>query len=586
MSPEPPGNPSALRSPALHAALIILAVLACYLNSFSVPFQFDDADYILNNPAVRDPSILLDPSRIQGHMLRHFLMNRYVGFVSLWANFAAGGASTPGYHAVNVAVHLANALLLYALVLAGWRTPRMKGAGGRAPLAALGAALIFAAHPLMTQAVTYISQRFTSMAAMFYMGSLLAYSLARLEADDKRLKRYALYAAAFISGALAMKTKEIAITLPVALALWEFMLMDGPRRRRALRLAPFLLLGLIIPVTVLFSDQPFTSMVGDVLTRTRSDTLMPRATYLYTQFVVIVKYIGLLLYPSGLNVDHDQAIYASLANPAPLLSMLALAAMLGLGLWAARRMRNPLAAFGLVWFFLALSVESSILPIRDVMFEHRMYLPSAGLLMFISCAITRIRYRKAAFALIILVAVALSIATIKRNEVWQGTITLWEDAASKSPGKPRVFTNLGDAYAAHGLNDKAIESFQHAIALEPRYSRAYTGLGTLQLNLMMTAKAEETLTKAVETNPKNEDAWYNLGALYYLTGRYQLAVKSYSAALGLDPLDAAAALNLGRAEQKAGDDAAARRSYLDALRIQPSLALPPEASRLLSTSRP
>lgn len=573
------------RNPWLHAALIALLGMAAYANSFSVPFQFDDSDYILNNPAIRNVAILLEPSKIGGHVLYHYLLNRYVGFMSFSANYALHGASAWGYHAVNLAIHIANALLLYALIMIGWRSPRMKRAGSDAAavMAALSASMLFVAHPMMTQAVTYISQRFTSLATMFYLASMCTYALARIKTSRKAI----LLCISFLCGALAMKTKEISLTLPFALALFEFMLFEGPVKKRINRLAPFMLLALVIPLTVLFLDRPLTDFIGDILDRSRADTSMPRHQYLFTQFVVIMKYLGLFILPAGLNLDHDQQIHTSLAEPAVLFSLTGLLGIALTGLWAARRLRCPLAAFGLLWFFLSLSVESSILPIRDVMFEHRMYLPSAGLLTFALCSVfsaverpAGAQGRKIVFAFVTLIALALCGATIARNTVWQNPISLWEDVAQKSPRKPRAYTNLGYAYMQEGMPGQAILNYKKAIAIDPRYSRAYAGLGAVYLQTGMLDPAVENLRKAVSYDQTNDNALFNLGSAHFMKKEYALAISKYSSALDLQPLDADIAVKIGQAYQRAGDPKMALVYYRRAIRISPSIKLPLEAKSM------
>lgn len=559
----------------LYAVLISALGIAAYLNSFSVPFQFDDAFYITANPAIANPSMFVTPSKMQGHMLHHYLLNRYVGFVTLWANFALGGLNPVGYHVFNLAVHIASALLLYALMLCAFNAPRMQGVlePEAARMAALGAALLFVAHPIQTQAVTYISQRFTSLAAMFYIASLASYACARI--GGKR----SLFALAFVLGALAMKTKEISLTLPFAIALYEFMLHDGPLKARLKTLLPYMALVLIVPLTVLMLEKPFSDLMGDLMERSRADSSVPRTWYLMTQFVVIVKYLGLVLWPAGLNIDHDIPVYTALTQTPVYASIMGLMAFVGLGLWAARRL--PVAQFGLIFFFLALSVESSVIPIRDVMFEHRMYLPMAGLMMFASALAFKYIPRRVALSALVGLALILSAATFARNITWQSSIALWKDATVKSPRKPRTFTNLAFAYSSAADKQQAEQYYRRAIEIEPGYSRAWDGLGTVHFAMNKLEQAEEDFKRAIKTNPENDDAFFNLGSIYYLRGLYPEAISNYRAALALEPLDAVAEVNLGRAYQASGDNASAISAYRRAKAISPGVKLPNDAYKLL-----
>jgi hypothetical protein len=190
---------------------------------------------------------------------------------------------------------------------------------GYSQLIALFTALLFACHPLQTQAVTYIWQRVSSLSTMLYVLSLAAYVKWRLKQYNKpvsvpsgifNIKSISLYLISIISAIFAMKTKETAFMLPVMVTLYEFMFFQGKIRKRVLHLIPFLLTMLIIPLTLINIDKP----LGDLIRETKGFTTLSREAYFFTSFRVIVTYIRLLFLPINQNLDYDYPTYSSFFN--------------------------------------------------------------------------------------------------------------------------------------------------------------------------------------------------------------------------------------------------------------------------------
>ena len=442
--------PVALETPAdrqvsgakpLAMLLLVAVAAACiYSNTFSVPFQFDDESNIIDNPLIRDLGNFLD-----------FAGTRYVGFLSFALNYRFGGLNVFGYHLVNILIHITNGLLVYSLV--SLLIKAVPGDRFPVPWVAFAASLLFVVHPVQTQAVTYIVQRFASLMTLFYLLAVVGYLKWRLTAPDAR-GRYLWYGAALLSTILAMKTKENSFTLPFMILLVEVIFFRAFSKKRWLTLLPFLLTLLTIPLS-------HVDALGEAEGFARDTAEIGRFDYLFTQFRVILTYLRLLVLPINQNLDYDYPIYHSLFHPAVFLSFLVLLSLLGFaisligaraaGISASRLVKRRLIAFGILWFFLTLSIESSIIPIKDVIFEHRLYLPSVGFFLGIGLLAVhgwerwkRMRLPLAVTGLLILGA--LSIATYRRNFVWKDKITLWQDVIEKAPQKPRGHYNLGLAY--------------------------------------------------------------------------------------------------------------------------------------------
>ena len=576
---------------SIHLLILAAAAVAIYSNTFQVPFLWDDLTSITENPVIKNLENFFLNAR--GY---EFNPRRFVGYLTLAFNYSIGGLDVTGYHVVNLAIHIINSLLLYALILLTFRTPavRTSALSPHAGLLALCAALLFVVHPIQTQAVTYIVQRLTSLTALFYLLSLCLYAqwrLAREEHPAQGRKGLPLYIFSLITIVLAMKTKEIAFTLPVMVVLYEFCFF---RQRKLISLVPVLLTLAIIPFSLINIAKPVGVVLSDVSEITKVQAQISRWDYLLTQFTVITTYIRLLFLPVNQNLDYDYPVYESFWAVPVLLSFLFLLALVVLGVYlfvrsgwrqGEGRGGSRLAAFGVFWFFIALSVESSVIPIIDPIFEHRVYLPSAGFFIAFATGLAVMVQKvnsgaaaKGIAAVVITAVVVLGGATYARNGVWQSETALWEDVVEKSPLKARphnnlgsfydkqgrseeavreiltaiqlkpdndyAYYNLGIAYTGLGRIDDAIEAYRTAIRINPRSARAYNNLGILYGRQRQMDDAVQAFLKAIEINPDYVEGHHNLGVTYRVQGRLDEAAGEFRTVLSLNPDHAGARKNL------------------------------------------
>jgi tetratricopeptide (TPR) repeat protein len=530
--------------------LIVLSGLIIYSNTLNSPFVFDDESFIQNNPLITDlrhftsTSYLDKTDRIlRSPLTGEVFKRRIVSFFTFALNYRANALDVRGFHIVNITIHISNALLLYLLVLLTFRTPRMERSSLRdtAGTLALVSALVFVCHPLQTQAVNYICQRFTLLATFFYLGSLTAYAGSRLSSG--KATKYSLYALALVSAALGMLSKEITFTLPVVISLYELFFFRGPASRRLIRLIPFILTMLIIPYILL-------SETGDLGQAFRTPTSeYPRWQYLVTQFTVIVTYIRLLFMPVNQNLDYGYFPYGSFLAPQVLFSFLFLLSLLSFALWFYHRTRKSdgalrLIPFGLLWFFITVSVTSSVVPTANLIFEHRAYLPSVGVFLAVTAGVfllvKRLENKKAtvfAVSSFVLILFVLSYAAHARNNVWESKISLWEDVVRKSPGNAKGYNNLGNEYRNKGIMDRAIASYKEAVRLMPGYAEAHNNLGVAYGFMGLIESAAGHFQKAVELDPDFADAHFNLALTYLEKNLPDLARKEFEAVLRLNPND-------------------------------------------------
>ncbi len=581
-----------------HIACLTVLILIIYSNTLNAPFQWDEGKFIVDNPIIKDLHYFTNPSEAKGFELYGHLMERYIGYLTFALNYRLHDLSVTGYHIVNIAIHIANSILVYFLVLLTFETPFFliktdsrftshvsRPLSDSQSLIALFSSMLFAVHPLQTEAVTYVFQRFVPLAALFSLMSLTAYVRSRL-AEDKQ-QRLLFYCVAFISAVLAMKTKEIAFTLPLVITLYEFCFFSRftSRVSRFLYLAPMLLTMSIIPLTLMYLKG--TMSAGKQHLPGVTYAVLSRGEYMLTQFRVIVTYLRLLFIPVAQNFDYDYPVFKSVFDPQVILSFLFLSALFGLGVYFIRSSRitnhdsRPLRliGFGIMWFFITLSVESSIVLLDRVIDEYRVYLPSAGVSIGVVTGafllmgrMQSLRARKAILVLLVFAAGTLSVATYLRNEVWGDTIKLWEDTARKSPAKESIHNNLGNGYQAHSMLDKALEQYLIAIKLKPDYAEAHNNLGSIYKSLNMPEKAIEQYLIAIKLKPGAAESHYNLGVFYQAQNMFDKAMEQYLIAVKLKPDYIEAHDNLGNIYLTFNMPDKAMEQYLIAIKLNSDLA--------------
>jgi tetratricopeptide (TPR) repeat protein len=545
-APAGPGRPS-LRAlaghPAVHALLVAAAAVLVYANTLGAPFVLDDWS-TLNVPAARD---------LEG-FLATFLWTSSRSLVDL--TFVLGralhGPEPAGYHAVNGLLHAVAALLVWrlaALLLAppvgGAPAPPEAHAGARGP--ALAAGLLFAVHPLQTSAVTYVAQRYAVLATLLYVAAVVLWLEARGRAGGARR---GFLAAALACTLLAMRSKEIAVTLPVLLVLVEVVRPDGPLRARLPVLAPFLASLAIVPAS-------FLAAVGSLDAVRASDTFAAqvlhttpptRLEYLLTQLRVVPGYLRLLILPVGQVFDADVALERTL-TPEVAVAGLLLAALLGAGIALAVRGRRDgsataVAGLGVLWSLVTISVESSVFPIDDLRFEHRVYLPLVGFALAVAAALALARDRlrgagpwprRALGAAVAAWVLALGVAAHLRNEVWGDAVRFWEDDVAKAPGKARPRVNLGVALLQADRPEEAVRAFESALRLAPDDALARYNLAGLYARLGFVAPAIHHYEELLRRTPGSPATRTTLALLHLRQGRPARAEELLRSALAADP---------------------------------------------------
>lgn len=570
-------------SPARHCQRVLFAilaltimVLAVYGNSFDCSWHFDDEFNVRNNPNLHMRDLSWDSIRqtlFSDRNKPHMPYRPIAGF-TFALNHYFGRLDVFGYHLVNVAVHAITSAFLFLLLFRILNLDRVKTRyTGSAYFTALLATALWAVNPLNTQAVTYIVQRMAGLAAMFSVMAL--YLFLRARTSVKRSERTAFFVCCLVCIFLAVGSKENAAMLPACILAFEaFILQEDPARflRRH-----WTKLALVFLFTVGLGIIYLHVKTGNVFSFVNSYEARPftMKERLLTQPRVILLYLSLFFYPmpQRLNIAHDFTLSTSLFQPmTTLISLLVIAALVVSSLLFSRK--HPLPCFALLFFFLNHVVESTVFPL-EIVFEHRNYLPTLFLFLPPCLAIARLlqtpvirrSIRWTVSAALVLILVGLGHSTFLRNFAWKNELSLWIDAAEKSPNQFRVHHNLAKYYQDHGDVDAAISEYSRALALPVSQRRdemivTYYNLGKLHADQGDLTKGEFFYGKALEMSPSFVPALTNLAGIHDRRGELDQAHTFLKRILAISPGDEHANLNMGLYYLKS-DDPKKAVSYLD-----------------------
>lgn len=542
----------------------IFLVFMIYSSSLKGPFLLDDGRNIEKNSNIRMTRLTWNNLNQIAHS--GLLPNRPLAYISFALNYYFHRYNVVGYRLINILIHLVSGILLYLVVKNTMVLPVVTSRYGHFMWIPYVAACVWLIHPLHSQSVTYIVQRMTSMAAMFYMLSMWLYIKARQ--SDRTIFQMVLFAGCGISGILALGTKETSATLPVFIFLYEWFffqdLSPGWLKRRII---------LIVGVGVLFCSVVFLYTDGQPLAKimatykTRDFTLLQRVL---SESRVVILYLGLIFYPHPdlLNLDYDFPLsYSIIDPPTTLLAFAIIIGMLTLAFWLAPKDR--LVSYCLFWFLGNLVIESTVVGL-ELVFEHRTYLPSMLIVVMTILLVNRyLRPNLLKVVAVISLIMVLSVWTYERNSVWNSDVTLWQDVVKKSPQKARPHNNLGNALRRQGKLSEAIYHFKEALRIDPNYAKAHNNLGIV---LATQGDAETALSHfylALELNPSYAEAYSNIGVTLARQGRLDEAINNFSIALRLKPDYAKVHNNLGAALVRQGRLKDALEHFKAALLIKP-----------------
>lgn len=570
----------------LLACLAIVVVgLIVYSNTTHSSFHFDDYAFT-EEPLIKDLRNV--PQFFQENAVS--LPSRGLVTTSLAINYYFSGQSVEGYHWTNIFIHLLNSMLVYFLVLTtlnqniscgNWIGPDT--GNHRVHILALFVALFFVASPVHTHSVTYICKRYAPMASFFYLLTLILFIKA---IAGPGIRTY-LYAASLLSFLCAIWSKETAYTAPVIIFLYyQCFIADDLR-------SPGKGLRLILPYVALAAISFYFGMP---LSEEKLMTKWGRWEYLLTQSNVLIEYIKLLSLPlpNRLNVDLDLNLAETLWEFPTIISAVSIVMILVTAVLFLDRAR--LAAFCVLWFFIILAPTSSIIPLPEIIVSYRLYLPGLAfyilLVIGIHKAFCYIGERKGfdlrrmwQVELVVFTGIVIFYMTCayEHNKVWKTELSLWGDAAKKSPNKVRPHYNLGCFYEKEGRVIEAWKQFMicKVIHLKKRRmsdrelissSKACNNLGVIYKDAGLYDMAIPILKEAIKIYPKNANAHYNLGNIYLSDGNIEAAEVEHRLATIIDPKHPLAYGSLGAVYELKGMPDEAIKAFTNAVTVNPENA--------------
>jgi protein O-mannosyl-transferase len=502
--------------------LLILAGLCAYSNCISKTLVFDDDAWIVDQPLLDDPNEYF--KAMEGRpllALTNVAMHRL-------------GRNNPvGHHVLNVFIHLAATLTLYGLVRRTLLLPRFHGRyDGRAPYLAFAVALLWMLHPLQVQSVTYIIQRGESMAGLFYL--LMLYAVLRgnevgaapFEAVDagKRLglRRCGWYALAVVSLVLGFGSKETMATAPVALVLFDRIFLTRSighliRRRWVFYLFFLVTWGMFTGFHVYRAVMAAGGIGFGMETLTWKQ-------YALTEAGALLYYLQITFWPRGLAIDYQSWPWCHTLSDAMPEGAIVAAMLLATVVFLFWR---PALGFVCAWFFIILAPTSSILPIADAVFEHRMYLslatPVVLTVFFVDWALRRTSLTVLGPYLLTAAALALGILTFLRNEEYRSRAAVWQVAVERMPESVRARANFGQGLLVEGRNEEVVPILERALELAAHDPTSLQNLAAAYEQLGNFAAAADCYRRLCGFFPNDAKYWRMYGAALLVIAKWEEA---------------------------------------------------------------
>lgn len=571
--------------------IITLCVFLAYANTFNVPFIFDDQINIVENTSIRNLSSVFE---VFAPPFGTGIAGRPVVNFTLALNYAISGENPWSYHLLNLLIHLSATLCFFEVMRMTFQSDRLKGKyGAEATPLAFVCALLWALHPLQTQAVTYAIQRCESLMGLCFL--LMFYFAVR--GWQSAVPRQ-WHMAAILSFLVGIGTKEVIVVAPVLLFVYDLLFFHGDPKN-AIKRSPLLYTGLLFGLLCL----GLLIMAGGTAASGTGRITFSAFDYWITQPEVILHYLKLAVWPYPLSLDYDWPI-TSLRDSWP--AIITVAGLIAVSAWMLWK-RLPIG-FPAALFFAVLA-PTSLIPLPDVAFEHRMYIPSTAVIVIIvtgfygltnyaashwcktEAAGNILKRRGTVYVLLIIVPV-LAIITYARNIDYCSDVSIWTAAARNYPKNSRVQANLGNALMQKGNLRNAVVHLYEALRLEtenarrhrgvltyyeylsvrPVYAKVQDNIGWLWLEKGNAAEAANHFQEVLKVNPNNAVTLAHMGMALHFLGKRNAALNYFRSAVRLKPSDTDIRVNYGVILRMQGEPMEAIEQFQEVLRLTPGNA--------------
>jgi len=553
--------------------IILIAIsFVVYSGIFQNEFVWDDIDQIVRNDAIKDwgyaPKYfttdlwkLTARKGSSGYYRPFFLL-------TLLAEYKIFGLQTWGYHLVSVLLHAASAVLLYLLLLTCFKERWI----------AFCSSVFFIVCSVSSEAVVFISAQCHPLGLMFFLLTIILFAKYNRmhELDDSQNSQpcvarrarcdrvHLYYLASVLSCLFALFSKEMTITLPAILLLYDYFFIPSragagaePKEnilrwagRRLKYHLPY------IAVTIVYLVLRFSAMGGVRITGAGASVarfiseLYPRVL---TAVTVYTHYITKLIFPTGLSTVYNFEAPKGLADLKVIASMVILLVIIFL---LVRGRKEKALLFGALWFFIALLPASNIIPIPVMVADRYAYIPSAGFCIVAGFLISRfykwgaVRPSRVLKTSVLFIYIALilfqGVGTFRKNSTWKTAESLWIRTLSIFPSSAVAWNNLGSAYSDKGMLDEATDAYKKAIHYNPNFIEPYTNLANAYSQKGIVDEAFEYYAAALKLKPDSANIHNNLGLIYEQKGDPARAIKEYKQAIDAEPSYWQAYNNLGK----------------------------------------
>jgi tetratricopeptide (TPR) repeat protein len=528
--------------PRARVVFLLLAVAVCAAFAPALRHDFvgyDDPDYVTQNPHV---STGLTAANLRWALTAAHASNWHpLTWVSHMLDVTLFGLDPAGHHLTSLLLHVANTLLLFALL--------RRDTTGAGPSAFV--ATVFGLHPLHVESVAWVAERKDVLSTFFWLLALLAYGAYTRRPD---VRRYGIVLLLFAAGLAA---KPMVVTLPLTLLLWDVWPLQRQKGASARRLVaekvPLLALAALSGLVTLWAQRRGASLVG-------IDAL-PFGARLANAAVAYVRYLGKTFWPSGLAAFYPPTAWSATAV---ILSATLMVAVTSLA-WRERR-RRPWIAVGWTWYAVTLLPVIGLIQVgQQAMADRYMYVPMIGLLVAIAWTLAEVAPSRPLAAAAVALGVALAVATWRQVHVWRDGVALWTHALAVTDGNFIAHDNLGVELDRRGRADEALEHYRATLRLKPgdrngtrNYAAAVAARGERLYRDGQRDAALAAFRDALQHRPDDARVQAYAGAILVTQGRYEEALAAYDAALAVDPRAAAVHADRAVVLHALGRDAEAR----------------------------
>ncbi|MDO8744978.1 MAG: tetratricopeptide repeat protein [Candidatus Brocadiaceae bacterium] len=547
--------------------IIIFIPILLYLNTLPNTFVYDDAYVITENYFIKSLGNL--PKLFTKDYLPFSgeLSYRPIVTLTYFFDYAIWRLNPLGYHLTNVMLHTVNVFLFYLFIRNIFRT--------HTP--AVLATLLFLSHPLLTETVNAVCYREDILASIFFLLSFLYFTKLRIpfsgsgnpiqQTHTRLIPSYTISCGSYC---LALFSKEMAITLPILLVLFDLLY---PRQGECKASSVIPSLTKVRRWILFYSGYivvtGFYLFIRFVAFKNTFKTIDVYPSNIFTMTKVVASYLKLLFIPLNLNADYYIPDIRGISLSFILSSLFIISSLI---IIIRLYKKNKLMTFFGSWFFITLLPVLGIVPIGNIMAERYLYLPIVGFCGIAGSIVTNSVFRKKGAIIIGIIILSMQISVIWRNGVWQNDTTLWFYTYQREPNSARACSNLGNTYFKNNRYEDAIQMYKKSLTLPYSYPFIHFNLGATYEKVGLIDEAIEEYKASISRNNDNTLAFNNLGTVYDKQGLYDLAIEAYTNALTNNPYFPLTHNNLGNTYEHTGNPEKAMAEYTAALKIDNNYA--------------